>query len=252
MNFIRFGTLSPQKQVKYGGTDFHCPPCKYGFYAFPEGKIDQYLLMATYQVGNSSNKTAWLKDENGNKIPHSEFFDEYTEYHFKDGTKIRLSGKMFSRENRKILQDEYGIDDLNTILSEESICIPKKEFKPLLKKYGIKKTSYLLHEAYDGIQYMTYFKQPKIFKYDGYIWHHHLQYVDKIDIIETQGSWVKTTMKVYEKAFTQADATDRFNSVMSCEGSQKKLLMQHFKGVPSRHKNCFVSDHYEVFIEKIK
>ena len=95
----------------------------------------------------------------------------------------------------------------------------------------------------DGIYYMKYLKPPKQFKYDGLIWHHLLDYVEQMDILDESGTWVKTDMKTFEQAFNKSENNDRFNS---------SLKSDEFKGIPSRHKNCYSKDSYEVFIEKKK
>jgi hypothetical protein len=74
ITFIRWGGLSAQKQthrrdqLKDSEPGQHTPPRKNGVYAFVNGYVDLFLLGATYHPANSSGKSAWLKDANGNKI----------------------------------------------------------------------------------------------------------------------------------------------------------------------------------------
>lgn len=43
--FLRYGGLAPVKQVGFGKTPtFHSPPAKAGFYAFPIGAVERFLL----------------------------------------------------------------------------------------------------------------------------------------------------------------------------------------------------------------
>lgn len=134
MKFIRYGVLSPQKQVTYKNDSFHAAPCKKGFYAFPKNYVERFLLGATNNPNNSSSKSYWIKDENGNKIPSVDYdWDPKT----------------------------------------DKTTYPK-EFTDLLKKLKIKKSQVSsVEKNKDGKYYMIAYKKPHKFDYDGDIWHHH-------------------------------------------------------------------------------
>jgi hypothetical protein len=134
MKFIRFGVLSPQKQISYGQDSFHAAPCKKGFYAFPKNYVEKFLLGATNNPTNSSSKSYWIKDDNGNKIPSVDYdWDPKT----------------------------------------DEITYPKS-FMKILKKQKIKKSQVSsVENKKDGKYYMIAYKKPHIFNYDGEVWHHH-------------------------------------------------------------------------------
>jgi hypothetical protein len=252
MDFVRFGVLTPQKQETYGKDTFHAAPCKYGIYAFPESKIEFFLLGATDSVSNPSAKSAWLKDRDGNKIPYDIFYDYHLKITLEDGRIINLPGDdndMFKGTYYKVLREEYGATDKD-IHDVEIVSHPKNEYKPLLRKYNIRKTRYLSSEKIDGVAYVRYLKPPKVIKYKGDIWHHLENYVEEKDVIMKSGSWIKTNMKTYEKAYKKFDATERFNSLIEWKGN--RLITTNFKGIPCRATSCYDKDTYEVFIEKIK
>lgn len=216
MKFIRFGTFKPQKHHKRydedGEPSFHSAPVKYGIYAFPSGKMDMFLLGATYDVSNSSCKSAYVKNKNGEKVKMDDV------YYYTD----------------KEIVDRYGF------------CSPEKkinkEVKPFIKNKKIRKRYIWDDDKNNAI----YFKKPKIFEYNGLIWHHLTDYVSHVDVIKESGSWVLTDMKTYMEAFKRCDAEERFKSSFNWKD------ISTFKGVLSRHRNYYAVDHYEVFIEKIK
>lgn len=165
MRFIRYGSLQPQKQSRYGEDWFHSPPCKKGFYAFPYKYVEFFLLGATSEPTNSSGKSMWLKDDGGNRVLDNDIWD-FDDYDRRTGN--------------------YGI---------------KKEWATLLKKKNIKRN--MLRSTMDEVtekHYVTVLKKPKDFDYDGELWHH-LEYAignKRHLIIDEHGSWIKTDMKTYE------------------------------------------------------
>lgn len=215
MKFIRFGTFKPQKHFRRynedGELSYHCAPVKYGIYAFPSGKMDMFLLGATYEVSNPSCKSAYVKDKKGKKVKITDIY----------------------YETDKEIVDRYGFPS-----KEEKI---NKDIKPFIQHNNIRKR-YIWGDKNNAV----YLKKPKIFEYEGLIWHHLKEYVSHNDIIRESGSWVLTDMKTYVKAFKRCDSQERFKSAFDWNG------ICNFKGVLSRHKNFYAVDHYEVFIEKIK
>lgn len=163
MKFVRYGILQPQKQVRFGQDTFHAPPCKKGFYAFPYKYVEFFLLGATSEPSNSSGKSQWLKDENGNLIKDDDLWD---------------------------------LDSYDTKTGRFDI---NKKYKNLLKKKNIK-SSRLRSTEKDGVNYVTILKQPKEFQYDGNIWHHleeGLKGKQEL-VLDRNGSWIKTDIKTYE------------------------------------------------------
>lgn len=68
MKFVRFGTLTRQKQVP--GT----APAKKGIWAFPHGCFDSFFLSSTKAVSHPSQKSRYHRDRWGEKIPADKFF----------------------------------------------------------------------------------------------------------------------------------------------------------------------------------
>jgi len=169
-NFIRFGTLGQMDQLTYGNGTFHSPPKKKGLYAFPEGLVDRFLLTATNDPRNPSQKSYWLRDENGERIIDGDFWDG------------NWNDKMTS----------YGVI---------------KKYKPLVKKAKIKIKDIFTLSDYDlgekSKWYVCVYKKPKKFKYDGEIWCHFKEHLRPEHIIEESGSWVKVIMEDYLYALKQ-------------------------------------------------
>jgi len=141
MKFVRFGGLSPVKQDHYTtGKDkcFHNPPRKRGLYAFPYPYIETFLLGATDKPGHISNKTKWLKDEDGNRIKENDF------YNFDRKWEKRFNRPSINLKYIKLLKKlNIRIKDIRTIFDEKDETI-----------------------------YVTVLNKPKTFEYDGEIWHH--------------------------------------------------------------------------------
>lgn len=211
MNFVRFGGLSPVKQDHYTTGDdktFHNPPRKKGNYAFPYPYIELFLIGSTSDPGHISNKSKWLKDDNGNRIKIEDFL-----------------------KNDRL---EFGVDDIN----------PK--YIKLLKKYNIKiKDLRTLEDKKDKCIYLSVIKKPKIFKYDGEIWHHLGNHLKPHQIIETSGSWVKSDMKDYIYAL-------KLEHHECKKGMFKIFKDKSIDNIKNKNPfNFYAKDHLEVFIEKI-
>jgi hypothetical protein len=82
-------------------------------------------------------------------------------------------------------------------------------------------------------------------KTDGHIWHHLDEYVDTNKVLDRNGSWIKTDMKTWAKAFTKMSVKLRY-------GRQKYDLENNInrhgdgKGVTGHYSQ----DHCEVFIDE--
>lgn len=217
MNFIRFGGLSPVKQEQYTtGEDktFHNPPCKHGLYAFPFPYIEKFLLSSTDFPGHISNKTQWLKDENNNKIKFDDFFDITKEY------------------NTKL--DRFPV---NT------------KYIKLLKKLNIPLSN--IRSIYDEekeTHYITVLNKPKIFEYDGEIWHHLGEYLKPNQILSSSGSWTLSDMDNYKIAL-QTDIHDTKKDMIKLCKISNIDINNYFDKDP--YKTMYNKDHLEVFIEHL-
>jgi len=216
LKFVRYGGLSPVKQDQYTTNKdktFHNPPRKKGNYAFPYSYIERFLIGSTDQPGHISNKAKWLKDKNGNKIVRDDFYIGY--------------------DNKK----------------DKSIINPK--YIKLLKKLKIKQSNIGSSNTKkdDSISYITVLKKPKIFEYDGEIWHHLGDHLKPHQIIESSGSWIKSDIIDYMIAFNKEMKLCR-NEMLKMTKDWKIELKDQLNINPL--KNFFSKDHLEVFIEKIK
>lgn len=151
-----------------------------------------------------------------------------------------LSGS-YGDNRANYLKDENGNKILvNDFYTDQGID-PK--YKALLKKKHIKFHDVI--DAYnvdDEIWYVKYRPRPHRFTYEGTLWHHLEDYVDKKDILAKKGSWIKTNYDVYCKAYKKADTQERFDFYMRFSDRS---------GDPHTFPNISTKDHYEVFIERI-
>lgn len=234
--FFRWGTLSPQvhKEARlpddHNDRTFHTAPVKKGFYAFPKGYIEDFLLGLSPSKKNpdilKNGRFFWLKDDLG----------------------------------RKITQDKFYIQKTNLELDYEH---PRPEILKLLSRRRIKLSQISFYDSKNINQesknedfIAIYSPMPRKFIYSGpYIWHHLKEYyvfnsenkmlVDKEDIISEKGDWIKTTMKVWLSALKRIDTIYRWNSYMiyNPKGSRH--------GDPHTYPSRYSKDEFEVFIEKI-
>ena len=214
MKFARFGGLSPVKQDHYKtGEDkgFHNPPRKRGIYAFPYPYIEKFLLGATDQPGHVSNKTKWLRDQEGNRIKYNDFYDRTKEY------------------NKKTF--EYPI---------------KPEYLKLLKKLNIAQKD-IRSTCDNEITYITVLNKPRAFEYDDELWHHLGNHLKPHQILATSGSWVLTDMDNYQIALRlEVHSTKKQMLKSWSQYSDMKDLMKR-----DPYKTMFAKDHLEVFIESL-
>lgn len=191
--FFRWGTLSPQdhKEGSLPGDSpfrgFHTAPVRKGFYAFPKGYIETFLL------GKSPKDMIPGKEGNGR------FF------YLRD-----LTGK-------KIIRDEY----YNLRPDEKTAILRRVGIKEIQVDF-----CYTGDDDYSDDQKFiaVYSPRPKRFVYTGpYIWHHLRDYdnnkplVNPSDIIAEKGSWIKTTLDVWWKALKKSDTIYRWKSYIDME-----------------------------------
>jgi len=83
MKFVRFGPLTPQKQMHYKEPKtgmWPCnPPCKKGFFAFPAGYMDTFYLPLSRPPEDPHSLRQYFRDENGEKITRKAFYRKNTE-----------------------------------------------------------------------------------------------------------------------------------------------------------------------------
>lgn len=152
-----------------------------------------------------------------------------------------LIGGDFGLHHKRYLKDNGKRILGRDFYDKDGEILPK--YVKLLKKLNIKKRDITEIVNSEEEWYIAYNIKPKHFKYNGDIWHHLGDYVDKKDVIETKHGWCKTTFDVYVKALRKCDVSDRFRSYM-------REKERH--GNPHTYPNRECKDFYEVFIEKIK
>ena len=106
LTFTRYGGLSSVPQKHYDTTDekgFHNPPRRRGIYAMPRGYEDLFLLGATDDPRHSG-KRKWLRDEEGNLVPH-EWLS--VDWHPKTGKNIYTS--YYNTKNLEIIYSKYTL-----------------------------------------------------------------------------------------------------------------------------------------------
>lgn len=84
-------------------------------------------------------------------------------------------------------------------------------------------------------------------KTEGNIWHHFVDYVPHNEVIERHGSWVKTSIKTWQKAFMKDSMNGRYGEDFG--GTEKG------RGYDSINKGrgingYYSKDHYEVFFDE--
>ena len=89
--------------------------------------------------------------------------------------------------------------------------------------------------------------KPRIFEYEGELWHHLGKHCHGSDIIQRHNEWYKTTFDVYVEALRK-----EFHELRI----EEEMFLRHFnksEQIKSNNPTRFMSkDHLEVFIERIK
>jgi hypothetical protein len=175
--------------------------------------MDKFLLGATNDPKNISNKSYWLKDDDGNRIKSKQFYEEdgYDEKNHRPFVKkeyLRLLKKKKIKINDifEVMEDNNDPDDIREI--DWFICV---------------------------------YKKPRIFDYSGEIWCHLETNLKPEHIIEQNGSWVKVSMEDYLYALQKEKHILRRDMM--------KTLGKDWKD--KNPFNHYCKDHLEVFIEKI-
>jgi hypothetical protein len=210
--FIRYGGLSAVKQKGYGSEGFHSPPTRHGIYAFPANNIEKFLLGGYDDPSKkgTANRKVYVKDKHGKVI------------------------NSLHPDWQKYMDDE----------SDTYQTVSTKKLKP--NAVPDKNGEY----SYDDyIHYLIKDVKPKKFKYDGNIWHHLKEFVFPQEIIKEKGTWIYTTMDVYQKAFHR-----------NYHDSKKQMYRDKYHGIhdkkpfdikyyPKNPLNYHAKDYLEVFID---
>lgn len=83
MKFIRWGSLVPQEHdIDENERGYHTPPVKKGFYAFPVGHVETFLLGGVGLGSIQNGRWTYLRDKQGNKMKGTK--DEYLSENWSD------------------------------------------------------------------------------------------------------------------------------------------------------------------------
>lgn len=79
-------------------------------------------------------------------------------------------------------------------------------------------------------------------KTDGNIWHHLGQFVPRNEVIAEHGSWVKTSIKTWQKAFSKHSIQNRYGE----DGIVRRTSIDQARGI----NGYYNEDHFEVFFDE--
>lgn len=228
LKFARFGGLSSVKQEGYDNTNenFHGPPAKRGFYSFVWPLCEHFLLSGGWTcwpwvVGS---KFKYVRDEHGNIITdlHPDFSKrgEHRKY-------FSVPTKNWNKNQAAIKETLFdGSDDAEHDAQYEAA---KKDWEDNHKD----EPRWVLAEK----------PSPKIFTYDGELWHHLGRNLKQHQILSRKSSWVKSSIEDYREALER-----------EMHSSRKDMQRDPWRGALLPNKSpffCSSKDHLEVFIEKL-
>lgn len=228
IQFIRFGGLSPVAQTQYtAGKDkektFHNPPRKKGIYCFPWPYIEKFLLGSTNEPGHISNKSSWIKDDDGNLIKSEAAclpYDQWTPGCL-DVEYMPWFLKLLKKRKIKLATVDTAVYKVNKEKDEDGDPI--------------------------NVCYMTELKKPRVFKYEGELWHHLVDHVKPGFAIAISGSWVLTDYDVYLEAFKR-NKHSHLKGLIKDDMFGPEFIQNHRVWDPLKYH---AKDHLEVFIEKL-
>lgn len=152
--------------------------------------------------GRLNQKFEYLTDENGDRVAAHEFFcRRWTQEDFDDDCIYRPC------RPRDISEDAHYIFD---ILDDKYFGYPEKSVRAVLQYLGRRGIVYKNLFAWPVYElghdfWLSVFKKPHVFEYDGCIWHHLRRYVSPGDVLAAYGHlWVYTTVRVFDKALKKA------------------------------------------------
>ena len=233
MEFIRYGNLTSQSHPVYGTMDdwFHVPPTKYGFYAFPKGFVELFLIGGTGSGSLQNGRYKYFRDSTGKKVyANNEEFKKLKKRY----KKLKLI-RQFEYED---YFDDYDADNDPDDIEYNR----RKELANYDEEY--KKCAILIENP------------PIHFKYNGLIWHHlFLQDESKDKLkhyyIKKVNSWVLTDIKTYEKCLKREQLRRKYSALYKdswIKYSGTGRINLNVAGMPT----FYSKDEFEVYIESIQ
>lgn len=232
MEFIRFGNLTPQKHEQPKTWDergFHTAPVEKGFYAFPKGWIEGFLIGGVGSGSLQNGRYKKFKDKNKKtfKIKGSDFEEFKKKFPKRISKKLRLS----------YTWDEWYEENENNEHAEYD------DFEKKLK---------------NGIWDVWIENEPSKFNYNGLVWHHLFNIespeLDKEypNIIKIVDQWCLTDIKTYKRMLDRYVARNKLKSVFATYVDKPETRKQspyfNYGGISYPYSK----DEFEVYIESIQ
>lgn len=213
--WTRYGNVVPFEQASFAHDEskisFHAAPARVGLYAFPRGYEEPFLLSS-----DGSNSPDRLTQRS---------------FYLKDS-----EGKRFN------WKDEVNESYNSTLHKYERIVTP--EVNKALNKVG-----YRTRDIFEVEGFICVMKKPHVFRYEGELWHHLKKHTPEDEVIDTHGSWVKSSFGAWSEAFRRTKHEDL--KYIRKDSPQARQLL-HLD--PYKHgRGGFISrDHLEVFFQRVK
>lgn len=237
MEFIRYGSLVSQDHNITNDIFFHTPPVKKGFYAFPKGYVEDFLLGGLGEGSVKNGRYSYIRDEKGNKI-------------YCTGTETEEYIEKMCKKNKKYLTAHIKREAPEF---EQTLFASMPNDDPEIDVYK-KYWDWLDEQKFP----LIIENKPNYFNYNGLVWHHLFE--DNITkdkyfphFIKCIRSWVLTDIKTFEKCLKREVGKCKYRQVyggMSTNPNNRTTYYAEGKygGYPL---NYFDKDVFEVYIEKI-
>lgn len=230
MEFIRYGSLVVQDHDITTYNSFHTPPVEKGFYAFPKGYVEPFLLSGAGAGSVKNGRFTYLRDDKGNKIYCTgKEADEYI---------VQLCKKNKKYLCRSIRQEVPDIED--TPFEDDD------DYEGYYNWIDEHKYPLIIEN------------KPTYFNYNGLIWHHLFEENITKDkyfphFIKCIRSWVLTDIKTFEKCLKREVGKCKYRHVYGGMPTNPNNRTNYYVegkygGYPL---NYFDKDTFEVYIEKL-
>lgn len=218
LKFARFGGLSSVNQRGYKSVSdtFHSPPATRGFYCFVWPHYEMFLLGAdcTKNPKVTGAKFVYVRDNKNNIITdlHPEYESVYCD-----------RNKFWSIESSEYNEFLKQNDDLDY-----------DGFEAKWKLLNLPKYVLVTRPS------------PRIFTYEGELWHHLGTHLKQHQILATKGQWYKSTVQDYRTALEKKMHESRKSTMSHMFDKNNKNVMSQKSAFRFSSK-----DELECFIEKL-
>ncbi len=233
LKFARFGGLSSVNQRGYDSSmpTFHSPPANRGFYCFVWPFYEMFLLGAecTLDPQVTGAKFTYVRDGKGQILSdiHPDYATKQEEFDARGYSSVQ--SKEWANWRNKNWPD---CDDPDYAAKLEAMEEAWQQKHPNTPKW-------------------IYVQKPKprIFEYDGVLWHHLGPHLRPGEALAQKGSWTKSTVQDYRRAL-ENEIHDAQKSAQEFSIKYKAKYMPH---LPSGTQAIRTQsrDHLECFIEKL-